>query len=72
MTDRFINPASVQERRAAWLDQSFLRRIADMGIETLKLERTAHDRMYHGGQDADGCWRCCAIRRRMTRLVLAR
>lgn len=64
MTDRFIDPASIEERRAAWFERGYIRRIKEMPLQLLLQERIRHCKLYHAGDDfAEGCWQCHLIQR---------
>lgn len=73
MTDRFIDPASVQERRAAWLERGLIRRVKEMNIHQLIQFRLHHCKLMHAGDDfAEGCWVCHLIARWTNKRIIPR
>lgn len=67
MSDGF-HPSHPVEQRGRELDSGWLRRVREMSLHALQLERAAHQRLYHGGVEHGGCWKCRAIARRRDRL----
>jgi len=73
MTDRFIDPASIGERRAAWLERGLIRRVKEMPLQLLLKERVQHCKFYHAGDDfAEGCWICHMIQRWTNKRIIPR
>ena len=68
MSSLVLHPDHPIESRARDLDRGWLLRIRAMPLHVLKLERVAHQRMYHQGLELGSCWRCRAIERRRDRL----
>jgi hypothetical protein len=64
------HPDSPLERRAAILDAGWLMRLRTMPLHLAKIEQVAHWRLYHGGHELETCWRCRAVSRRVTALVV--
>ena len=64
------NPDSPIERRAAILDAGWLARLRTMPLHLVQLEQQAHWRLFHAGHELEICWRCRAVDRRVTALVV--
>lgn len=72
MTDRFVDPGSIQERRAAWLDRGLIRRIKEM-LQQLLTFRAQHCRINHRGEMFwDSCWQCHLIQRWTNKRIIPR
>jgi len=73
VTTRFIDPGSIEERRAAWLDRGLIRRVREMPLQLLLQFRAQHCRMYHRGEYFDsGCWQCHLIERNVAKRMTKR
>ena len=64
-----LHPSHPVEQRSRELDIGWLARIRTLPLYPLELERAAHRRLFHGGEESDGCWRCRVLERRWVRLV---
>ena len=64
-----LHPSHPVEQRSRELDIGFINRVRTLPLYPLELERAAHRRLFHGGEEADGCWRCRVLGRDLARLV---
>ena len=64
-----LHPSHPVEQRSRELDSGFINRVRALPLYPLELERVAHRRLFHGGEESDGCWRCRVLERRWVRLV---
>ena len=73
MSEPFVDPGSIQERRAAWLDRGLIRRVREMHLQQLLTFREQHCRLYHAGDYfGEGCWVCHLISRWTNKRIIPR